>query len=262
MNFKDFMRFHEDGMAEWGYFGKIISYIGGDKSECLNYGSGTGHAADPMLYVPIKRGETEMANIISSARRKIAKRGIECKPNPISWGGWDCKQAEMPHNADIMHTGESHVTVAQDKELEAFFKDAKNINEKLNLLKQVKTEKGTSLFDENGIGIKMPIVASTPAEIIYGVSKFFKNRPLVALLKIECPLMQEVRSALGLGPLPPNYKSHVTIGYAYGVVLDDLITTDLTKGTVSDSASKKHNKGFLSRMGIDQYATEKLGPNL
>jgi hypothetical protein len=247
MNFKDYMLFCES--SEWGYFGKITSYIGGDKSEHLSYGTAIGHGADPMLYIPVKKGETELANVISSARRKIAKTGIECTPNPSSWSGWDCHKASTPHNADIMHTGEFHITIAQDKELEKFFGEAKNIAEKLELLKKTKTMSGVPLFDQNGIGIKMPVVASTPIEIIYGVSKFFNNSPLVALLKIECPLMQEVRSALGLGPLPPNYKSHVTIGYAYGVNLDGLITTDLSKGTAPDSATRKHNKGFLARSG-------------
>jgi hypothetical protein len=41
----------------------------------------------------------------------------------------------------------------------------------------------------------------------------------------------------------------VTIGYAYGVNLDGLITTDLSKGTAPDSATRKHNKGFLARSG-------------
>jgi hypothetical protein len=87
---------------------------------------------------------------------------------------------------------------------------------------------------------------------------------MVALLQVQCPKIHAVRNALGLTPMPANYKTHVTIGYAFGVDLGDIKSTDRKLGSATASASTIHNATYRSQhewllsLGIDQFITESI----
>jgi hypothetical protein len=256
MEFREFFRIVEDEGADWSYFGELHSYIGNNKSETLNYGSGTGFQGKPFLYVPVTR-ESSIGKILSSARRRISQQGIECKADSSAFNGWKCQPATVAHNADMMHTGESHVTVASGEELNAILKDKQSTEEETEFLKQVKTGNGTPLFDAYGNGITMPVTPS--GQIVYGVAKYFRGTPMVALMAVECPMVSKVREALSLPPRAPSYKTHITIGYAFGVTLGDVMTTDTRKGTTYGSASQIHNVGYKKSKGIDESILRLFG---
>lgn len=256
MEFREYLRLVESGTADWSFLGELHSYIGNGKSETLNYGSGTGFTGKPFLYVPITR-ESSIGKNLSAARRRISKQGIECKADPAAFNGWNCKPATEPHTADMATTGESHVTVAMGDELDAFFKHSQNTEEETEILKQLKLANGTPLFDQYGNGITMPVNAT--GEIIYGVAKYFKGSPMVALMGVQCPMVDKVREILGLQPKGAGYKTHITIGYAFGVTLGDVMTTDRRKGLTYASTSQIHDKGYKKQQGIEEHILRLYG---
>ena len=121
------------------------------------------------------------------------------------------------------------------------FDDKDDMPSKVEILKSIKLSSGSPLFDQNGNGIKMPVSLGPRPFVIYGVAKYFAGKPLVALLSVVCPRIAEVRKALQLPALPETYKTHITIGYAYGVDLGDIITTDRRKGKPLGSTSAQHD---------------------
>lgn len=252
-------RLIETGGAEFGFFGELNPIVGNGKSETLNYGTGQGFSGKPMLYVPILRGESTISNFLTSARHRIAHTGIECHPDSRGYGGWTCQAASEPHKADIMHTGEAHVTVALGDSLRPVFGDLKSDKEIVNFLKSIKMNNGTPLFDSYGNGINMPIEVARPAHIVYGVAKNLTNSPLVALLPVICHRIDDVRQALRLPPLPPNYTTHITIGYAYGIRIGDLLTTDSRKGQPPASTSFQHDTDYKKLHGVDESVFKALG---
>jgi len=259
MNFAEFFRFIESDGADWGYFGELTPILGNGKSETLNYGSGKGFSGPPMIYVPIKREESRLGGILSSFRRQISKQGIECRPDSSAFNGYACKASENPHQTDLMHTGESHITVALGSALAHVFEDKENVASKIETLKKIKLPNGNPLFDAQGNGISMPVNIGPRPFVIYGVAKYFSGKPLVALLSVSCPNISEVRQALNLPPLPPNYKTHITIGYAYGVDLGDIITTDRKKGKPISSTSIQHDRTYKQQYGIKESILRTYG---
>lgn len=257
MEFAAFFRLIET--AEFGFFGELTPIVGNGKSETLNYGTGRGFSGKPFLYVPLMRGDSQISNVLTSARHRIAHTGIECHPDPRGYGGWSCQAASEPHKADIMHTGEAHVTVALGDSLSPLFGDLKGQDEEVDFLKSVKLDNGTPLFDSYGNGIDMPVEVARPARIVYGVAKNLANAPLVALLPVICPRVADVRKALHLPPLPVNYMTHVTIGYAYGVKVGDLLTTDTSKGQPSGSTTMQHDTDYKKLHGVDEEILRALG---
>ena len=233
---KGFRLFFENEL-DWGYFGNMKAYLGGNESSHLNYGTAPNFGGSAMLYVPLHRQESGLAEIIVSARRAVAKQGIQCVPDSAAFAGWRCGLSSMGHKADLMHTGESHVTVARGDEL-SLGKDP------VSALQTIRLNTGEPLF-EGQKGLPMPVTPSKPGKVVYGVAKSFKGKPLVALLKVECPRATEVRDALKLPRLPGGYVFHITIGYAFGKWTDDLVTTNPKgQGIGTGSARQKHNSTY------------------
>lgn len=254
LRFTDFI--NESEGAEWGFFGSLSPILGDGSSERLSYGTSPNFQGDPMLYVPV--GESsQVGAVLKSARRKIAKRGIECRKAPKSYYGYDCSQAQSPHKADIMHTGEAHVTVALGNNLRELFGGALSPEDKAAKLREAQLSDGRHLFEGN-VGVPMPVSVSRPPKIVYGVAKFFSGQPLVALLEVECPMIEKVRGAIGLPRLSQGYTPHVTIGYAYGVDLGRLLTTDTSKGDAYGSTGRAHDRSYLQAMGVTEWLVESV----
>src|SRR5690606_21966170 len=233
MNFRDFFYLREVEDVEWGYFGDLKNHMGGGLSERLNYGSALEFGPRPMLYVPIKRRESELAGVLGAARRAMARKGIRCVPDPTDRisGGWRCGPDPIGHKADLKHTGEQHLTVAYHSQLQPIYQQKLNrpdisLHDELQVLSNVHLKSGEPLFDGQGVGVEMPIKINPKTSIIYGIARLFKGQPLVVLLPVECPRAVEVRDALGLPPPLSCYRFNNTIGYAFGKWTDREITTD------------------------------------
>lgn len=246
MRFRKFVHLWES--MDWGYFGELTSYLGNGEAERLNYGTAEAMGSAPFLYVPIKRDGSEIGGIISAARRALSKRGLECTKDDSAIGGYRCFPSEKPGGrTDLQSTGESHVTVAYHTELKPLA-DARGVDVK-QLLEQAGQAEGTPLFGPDGLGMEMPVTVSKPAKVMYGVAKLFNDKPIVALLKVDCPMALEARRILGL-PMPKSgYSYHVTIGYAFPKWQGDQAASTDPKfdGSQTPSATQRHNRAYLQQ---------------
>jgi hypothetical protein len=246
MLFKDFFYLSESSEMEWGYFGELTPYLGQGVSERLNWGSAESLKAEPFLYVPIRRGESAISNALTSIRNNLSKKGFECSKQSSAFNGYSCAVAKRFHKTDIKWTGESHLTIALWNDLKGILGE----QDPVEFFKSKTLRDGTPLFDENGVGVSMPIAVSSPPELVYGISKAFAGSPIVALLKVTCPTALEVRESLGLPPLKSGYTFHITVGYAWGKLMGDKITTNPSEeGEFAGSASQKHNQTYLQKFG-------------
>lgn len=236
-----------EGM-DWGYFGELTSYLGRGEAERLNYGTAESMSSAPFLYVPIKRDGSKIGGVLSAARRALSKRGLECVSDPSSFGGFRCFPSDKPGGrTDLKSTGESHVTVAYYTDLKPLA-DAQGVDVQQMLLNAGVTE-GKPLFGPDGLGVEMPVAIAKPTKLIYGVSKAFNDRPIVVLLKVDCPMALEVRKILGL-PMPNSgYSYHITIGYAFPKWQGDQAASTDPKfdGSPTLSASQRHNRAYLQQ---------------
>jgi len=255
MRFKDFFNLQEG--VDWGFFGELTAYLGGNEAGRLNYGTAKQFGTDAMLYVPIERGEGEIGQILAAARRMLERTGVDCVPDQGAFGGWRCGPSKEPHHARFMHTGESHITVAYGNELDSLFfqskaypsKESIGMDERLRMLEEA------GLFDSSGRGYPMPVKASKDGNaLIYGLARLFTDVPIVVLLKAECPAVLEVRAALGLPPPKSGYVTHITVAYAFPHHGDGIVSTN-PKYDLPASAGARHDRSYLRSQGLPEWFT-------
>jgi hypothetical protein len=244
MRFKDFFNLQEG--INWGYYGKLTAFLGGNQPDRLNYGTAKDFGGSPMLYVPIERGKGEVGTVLTAARRLLERTGVDCVPDAAAFGGWRCGPSKNPHPADFRHTGESHVTVAMGQELDPIL--PAEMDDRLMFFEQ----KG--LFT-GGQGMRCPVSAATGGKaLVYGVARAFTDVPIVVLLRVECPRVLEVRKALGLPPPRSGYVTHVTVAYAFPHHSEDLLTTN-PKFDLPQSAKARHDATYLRKQGLPEWFT-------
>jgi hypothetical protein len=239
LRFRNFLLNVESAEMQWGFFGDLKASLGHNQNERLNYGTAPAFGGSPMLYVPLIRGESPISQTLASVRRMLSRTGMQCVKDGTAFNGWRCFPSPTGHKADIMHTGEAHVTVALGAELQPIIEQAGQPAERF--LETVRLPNGQPLFDR-GVGLEMPV--KPLGKLIYGVAKAFQGKPLVALMAVECPSVLEVRRAVGLPPPRSGYIFHVTVGYAFGNWTDE----DVTTRKAAPLATIKHNAGYLGQL--------------
>ena len=178
-----------------------------------------------MLYVPLKgKGEDNniWSQVIRSIRKNVDKHGFNCVPDPSAYGGYRCemikpkqgqKDVGKKNKANIMWTGESHITVAYGEELETVAEE-RGMDVKQLLQSAVSSE--GELFHVTR-GLDMPIYRPEPKDVklLYGVASMFttpmNTPPIAVILPVVCTNVKFVREALGLDS--QTLTTHVTIGY-------------------------------------------------
>lgn len=228
--FTGFRQFCE---VSFGWYGAMTPFLGGNRWEHLNYGGSEQFGLDqPMLYVPINvaastggGSKSPVGKLLAKLRRRASKFRVICHRDESIFSKYVCKpttdtldhKGKYVNIARFVPTGESHVTVAIYNQLvrEVFSKHfgrRTTREEEIEFLRNTHID-GVPLFNEEGVGIEMPITIKEPAEIIFGVSNFIDGNPIVAIVGAECHGMDRVKKALGLSG-PSGYKTHLTVGFA------------------------------------------------
>ena len=236
MNFREFI-WNEAIM--WSYMGKIEPIYGSGEAQTLNYGTAS-NFPQPFLYIPLKSHEG-WAAILNSIRKNLDRMAVHCEPDANAFGGYRCEKIKpMPgeknvgynNTADIMHTGESHVTVAIGSEIKT---DPRKI-----------LINGKPLFDEKGHGIECPVFPEE-RKIILGPANSYTtpidSPPIAALLPVNCPMVGEIRKAMNL-PVRDGYKTHITIGYIIPKKDKDGSLTTIGKDKNFPTTKRIHNLTF------------------
>lgn len=258
-----FRRYYES--SSYGYFGPLTEILGDGTPETLNFGTASEWAGQPMLYIPLrpKKGGGQWGQVLNSIRRKLSKQGVTCFPDSNAFNGMKCNKEDSGQTY-LMHTGESHVTVALHVHLMQY---KNSIMEKLGLdpdtsiqdaLMHARLPDGKYLFETPHRGIECPVQPA--GDVIFGVAKSYEGEPIVALLPVTCPMYSLVRQSLGLPAPASNYAVHATVGYAYPKQVGNpgspeflRTTTPVPSSAVSQPpyhAPAMHNQTFLRK--IDQ----------
>jgi hypothetical protein len=166
--------------ATTAWVGSLDNELGNGKAYTLNYGTGAPGRPN-MLYIPVP------LSLVRSAARKYRK----------STGN------------KLTHVGEAHVTVSMGPELsEALGEDP------VRILIDAK------LFDSSGNGIAVPVKHTGDYKILnapYYKDDADPDGPSLVAEVVEVPLLESMRTLLGLSPLPQigarQYIPHITIGY-------------------------------------------------
>lgn len=250
---------------KWGYMGPIEPILGGDQAERLNYGTAAAFGNRPFLYVKIDPRKGQFAQLAKHARSKLSSSGVECikgeREVPATdlstdWGEdmipdggmrygllgneiWQCKRSSPSrrHSSAWHDTGEFHVTVAQNFELQPIFKsilgDTWTRQDEISLLTEIASRDGTRLFNRSGIGMMVPVTIPSPAKVVYGLSPAFRGEPIVAIAFVECGRAALVRKIIAeylmshhadkpgieaqaarIAAVRPAYNWHITIATA------------------------------------------------
>lgn len=260
MDFKEWLAYWE--AYQWGYMGPLEIILGTGESQRLHYGTSRGMS--PMLYVPLKgesKGDNEWSSIIKSIRKWVDKHGFHCEPDDKAYGGYRCemippetgqKDVGEENKADIMWTGESHITVAYGNELE---KAAGEQGIKVvQMLQEASDERLGPLFHETR-GCPMPVYKPMPKDIQlkYGPAHLFTTPvgtpPIAVILPVVCPNVAVVREVLGLPNKQQGYTTHVTIGYVIPKKAEGGVLTTMGKGKKAVTARGVANQDALAMAG-------------
>lgn len=162
------------------WVGPFSNELGNGKPYTLNYGTGS-PGRPSILYIPIP------LDIVRSHKRKLE-----------------------PKYGRLTHVGEAHVTVSMGPELSAALGDD-----------PLRTLVDRGLFNSSGDGI--PVEVGHTGRYRWMRAPFYKDEadpegPALISELVDVPQLVEIRTSLGLSPLPkiPGqevYYPHVTIGY-------------------------------------------------
>lgn len=261
MQFSEWLSIQEAQM--WSYMGPLQIILGTGEAQRLHYGTAQGMS--PMLYVPLKdENDKKWSSIIKSVRKHVDKHAIHCIPDKTAFSGFQCNmygdmlgdsKVSSDSRADIMWTGESHVTVAYGSEIEKAAQ-GRPIEE---FLQNATTKVGPLFYETRGLD--MPVYPPIPedVELKYGPAHTFTTPlgtpPIAVILPVVCPNIKLVREALGLPMRDDRYTTHVTVGYVVPVKGPGgtLTTSGKQKGTPSAKALAIAGRLRTNQIPQDQF---------
>lgn len=171
------------------WVGPLEDELGNGRPYTLNYGTGSPGRPN-ILYIPVPLS--------------VVRSAIKLLSGPITVDG-----IRSPGKS-LTHVGEAHATVSMGPELPRALGQQPG-----------DTLRGAGLFDDDGNGITVQVVHTHQYKVMNAA--FYKDEadpagPQLVAELVDIPQLSQIRTALGLSPLPQipgiaQYLPHITVGY-------------------------------------------------